>query len=163
MSDGGARGNALPVTVRRLQQGDADAFGEFLSIFADAFGERETYLSAQPRPAYRDSLLSDAGFIGLVAARGGIIVGALAAYELRKFERERSEFYIYDLAVAEQHRRTGIATAMIEHLKRLAALRRGYVIFVQADYGDDAAIALYTKLGTREDVMHFDIEIGERE
>jgi aminoglycoside 3-N-acetyltransferase I len=31
------------------------------------------------------------------------------------------------------------------------------VIFVQADPGDDAAIALYTKLGTREDVLHFDI------
>jgi aminoglycoside 3-N-acetyltransferase I len=28
---------------------------------------------------------------------------------------------------------------------------------VQADHGDDAAIALYTKLGTREDVLHFDI------
>ena len=28
---------------------------------------------------------------------------------------------------------------------------------VQADYGDDPAIALYTKLGVREDVMHFDI------
>ena len=29
--------------------------------------------------------------------------------------------------------------------------------YVQADYGDNAAIALYTKLGTREDVIHFDI------
>jgi aminoglycoside 3-N-acetyltransferase I len=31
------------------------------------------------------------------------------------------------------------------------------VAFVQADLGDDAAIALYTKLGVREDVLHFDI------
>ena len=31
------------------------------------------------------------------------------------------------------------------------------MVYVQADYGDDPAIALYTKLGTREDVMHFDI------
>lgn len=31
------------------------------------------------------------------------------------------------------------------------------VIFVQADYGDDPAIALYTKVGVREDVLHFDI------
>jgi aminoglycoside 3-N-acetyltransferase I len=30
---------------------------------------------------------------------------------------------------------------------------------VQADHGDDPAIALYTKLGTREDVLHFDIEV----
>jgi aminoglycoside 3-N-acetyltransferase I len=31
------------------------------------------------------------------------------------------------------------------------------VIFVQADHGDAPAIALYAKLGTREDVLHFDI------
>jgi aminoglycoside 3-N-acetyltransferase I len=47
--------------------------------------------------------------------------------------------------------------ALIETIKRLAAGRGIYVIFVQADYGDDPAVALYTKLGTREDVMHFDI------
>jgi aminoglycoside 3-N-acetyltransferase I len=35
------------------------------------------------------------------------------------------------------------------------------VIFVQADYGDDPAIALYTKLGSREDVIHFDIPPGK--
>jgi aminoglycoside 3-N-acetyltransferase I len=28
---------------------------------------------------------------------------------------------------------------------------------VQADHGDDPAIALYEKLGVREDVLHFDI------
>jgi aminoglycoside 3-N-acetyltransferase I len=33
------------------------------------------------------------------------------------------------------------------------------VIFVQADYGDDPAIALYSKLGTREEVLHFDIPV----
>ena len=38
-----------------------------------------------------------------------------------------------------------------------------YVIFVQADHGDDAAIALYSKLGRREDVLHFDIDAGPPE
>jgi aminoglycoside 3-N-acetyltransferase I len=31
------------------------------------------------------------------------------------------------------------------------------VIFVQADPGDAPAVALYSKLGAREDVLHFDI------
>jgi hypothetical protein len=39
---------------------------------------------------------------------------------------------------------------------------RFYVIFLQADYGDDPAIALYTKLGIREDVLHFDIAPAAR-
>jgi aminoglycoside 3-N-acetyltransferase I len=87
-------------------------------------------------------------------------VGALAGYELQKFEKERSEFYIYDLAVAAAARRRGIATALIEALKPIAASRGAQVIFVQADHGDDPAIALYTKLGRREDVLHFDIKAG---
>lgn len=33
------------------------------------------------------------------------------------------------------------------------------VIFVQADVGDAPAVALYSKLGVREDVLHFDIAI----
>ena len=81
------------------------------------------------------------------------------AYELRKFEQQRSEIYIYDLAVAAAHRRQGIATALIQELKKIALARGAYVIFVQADIGDVAAIELYTKLGIREDVLHFDIVV----
>jgi len=39
--------------------------------------------------------------------------------------------------------------------------RGAYVIFVQADYGDDPAIALYTKMGIREEVLHFDIHSND--
>jgi aminoglycoside 3-N-acetyltransferase I len=87
------------------------------------------------------------------------VVGGLVAYQLDKLESARSEIYIYDLAVAESHRRRGIATALIERLQAIASERGAWVIFVQADYGDDPAIALYEKLGTREDVMHFDIAV----
>jgi ribosomal protein S18 acetylase RimI-like enzyme len=59
--------------------------------------------------------------------------------------------------VAEPHRRKGIATTLIRELQRIGARRGAYVIFVQADHGDDPAIELYSKLGTREDVLHFDI------
>ena len=33
------------------------------------------------------------------------------------------------------------------------------MIYVEPDYGDEPAAALYTKLGRREDVMHFDIDL----
>jgi aminoglycoside 3-N-acetyltransferase I len=81
---------------------------------------------------------------------------------LPKFEQQRSEFYIYDLAVAESHRRQGVATSMIRELQQMAAARGMYVIFVQADRGDDPAIALYSKLGVREEVLHFDIAPAPR-
>ena len=131
-----------------------------LAMFGDAFGEPHTYRGAQPRDAYLARLLGSDTFIALAALKGDDVVGGIAAYVLPKFEQERSEVYIYDLAVAEAHRRQRIATDLIEELQRIAASRGAYVIFVQADYGDDPAIALYTKLGTREDVLHFDIDTG---
>ena len=57
----------------------------------------------------------------------------------------------------EEHRRRGVATALIEALKPIAREKGAWVIFVQADPPDAPAVALYDKLGTREEVLHFDI------
>jgi len=130
-----------------------------LNVFGRAFEDVVRYCGSQPGDDYLRKLLGSETFIAIAATAGEEVVGGLAAYELRKCEQEVSEIYIYDLAVEESYRRSGIATALIEKLKRDAMLRSASVIYVQADYGDDAAIALYTKLGTREDVMHFDIEV----
>jgi aminoglycoside 3-N-acetyltransferase I len=62
--------------------------------------------------------------------------------------------------VSDAHRRQGIASALITEVKKIAALRGAYVIFVQADFGDEPAMALYNKFGSREDVLHFDITPG---
>lgn len=104
-------------------------------------------------------MLGDSHFIALVALREGLVVGGLAAYELVKFEQERSEVYIYDLAVDAACRRQGIATALISRLQELAAQCGAWVVFVQADPGDEPAIALYAGLGTREEVLHFDLPV----
>ena len=130
-----------------------------LTMFGKAFDDEGAYGSNRPDDAYLGNLLTSDGFIALAASKGDAVVGGLAAYELRKFEQPRSEIYIYDLAVDEAHRREGIATGLIEALKRIAAKRGAYVIYVQADLGDDPAIALYTKMGIREDVLHFDIAV----
>jgi aminoglycoside 3-N-acetyltransferase I len=134
-----------------------------LRLFGEAFGDMASYTSNPPTDAYLRGLLASRHFIALAALRGDEVVAGLAAYELTKFEQQRSEIYIYDLAVAEAHRRKGIATALIDKLRTIAASRGAYVIFVQADLGDDPAIALYTKLGAREDVLHFDILVRDAE
>ena len=144
---------------RQLGPGDDDLFTSLMDVFGRVFEDMETYTGAPPGQTYRRELLANPYFFALVALKDGVVVGGLAAYELPKFERERSEVYIYDLAVLEAYRRQGIATALIEHLKPIAAARGAHVIFVQADHGDDPAIALYTKLGVREDVLHFDIAV----
>lgn len=145
--------------VQRLLPGDVVLTHDMLTLFGEAFEEPETYGAERPSPAYLNDLLAGPSFIALVALKGEQVVGALAGYELRKFERERSEVYIYDLAVSASHRREGIATALIHEVCALARERRAYVVFVQADLVDAPAVALYTKLGTREDVLHFDIPV----
>lgn len=132
-----------------------------LSLFSAAFEDADSYDTRRPRDAYFDKLLARDTFIALVTLEGDEVVGGLAAYELHKFEQERSEIYIYDLAVSAAHRRRGIATGLIEQLRVIAKNRGAYVVYVQADYVDPPAIALYTKLGTREEVLHFDIAVAD--
>ena len=146
-----------PFSIRAIGPDDVPLMHRMLRMFGEAFEDVDSYMSKPPTDGYLRRLLASGHFIAVAATRDEAVVGGLAAYELDKFEQERSEIYIYDLAVTEGHRRQGIATALIQELKNIAAARGAYVIFVQADHGDDPAIALYTKLGTREDVLHFDI------
>ena len=149
-----------PVRICRLGSFDVTLLRELNAVFGDAFGEHEEYAEAPPTDAYLSDLLMKEHIVVLAALVAETVVGGLVAYELDKFERQRREIYIYDLAVSARYRRRGIATALIRKLQEIAARHAAWVIYVQADYGDDAAIALYEKLGAREDVMHFDIPVA---
>lgn len=145
------------LTLRRLGPGDA-AWAEALNdLFGAAFDDPATYGGDPPGAEHLDALLVRDHIIVLVAFVGGMLAGGIVAYELDKIEQRRREIYLYDLAVVEEHRRRRVATALIEELQRIAGDRGAWAVFVQADHGDDPAVALYTKLGTREDVMHFDL------
>jgi len=155
----------MDYTFEPLTTSDVDLLKDLLRVFGEAFEDVETYQGAVPADDYLRSLLAMPHFIVVVARSGAPrkeVIGGLAAYELQKFERVRRELYIYDLAVSKDHRRQGIATGLIAELKRIAAERGAYVIYVQADRGDAPAIALYQGLGTREDVHHFDFIVDLR-
>lgn len=152
----------MGVTLRRLGPADVALLRKLNGVFGEAFGEPETYGAASPSDAYCASQLAKEHVAVIVALDGEAVVGGLVAYELDKLEQARSEFYIYDLAVAEAHRRRGIATALIGRLREIAAERGAWVIYVQADITDPPAIALYEKLGVREEVLHFDIGVDRR-
>jgi len=144
--------------IRLLGPTDLSLMHQMLGMFGAAFEDPAGYDDARPDDAWLARLLGGQSFIALAALADGAVVGGIAAHVLDKFGQARREIYLYDLAVAEPYRRRGIATALIEELKRVAKARGAYVIFVQADLGDDPAIALYTGLGRREDVLHFDID-----
>ena len=147
------------VQIHRLTPDDLDRMRELNAVFAEAFEDVETYTAAPPDDAYFHQVLSRPHVIVMAAVKDSEVVGGLVAYVLDKLERARSEVYIYDLAVAEPHRRQGIAESLIAQLRKLAHEIGAWVVYVQADYGDDPAIALYEKLGVREEVMHFDLPV----
>ena len=140
-----------------------EEYMEMLDLFSDVFSDPSSYSTNRPSNDYIQKLLSDKNFIALVAKNdSGKVIGALASYVLQKFEQERSEIFIYDLGVAKEFRRQKIASNLIEKLKIIGKEIGAYVIFVQADKDieDLPAIALYKKLGTQEDVFHFDIDVS---
>lgn len=145
--------------IRFLEPDDVELLIGLLDSFADAFDDSTTYRTKRPSRTYLRRLLGKPQLIALAARSGDKVIGGLVAYVLEKYEQERSEIYIYDLAVSASHRRQGIATALVDKLCDIGRKRGAYVIYVQADPGDQAATALYTKLGTREEVLHFDIKL----
>jgi aminoglycoside 3-N-acetyltransferase I len=149
----------MAYSFQQLSPSNVAVLKSLLKVFGEAFNEVSTYQDAVPSDAYLQSLLAKPHFIALVAMHSGQVVGGLAAYELEKFERERREIYIYDLAVAEEHRRKGVATNLIRELQRIAKTRNAYMIFVQADPQDEPAIRLYESFGKRESPYHFDIPV----
>ena len=152
--------NSNPIDIRRLTPDDVTLMEAMSAMFGEAFDEVEIYSGARPSKAYLERLLTSDYFIALAALKNGEVVGGIAAYEFVKFEQERSEIYIYDLAVAAAHRRNGIGTALIKEVQKIAATRHGHVVFVQAYAGEAPATALYSKFARREDVLHFEIEVN---
>jgi len=146
-------------TYRQLTSDDVAVFKELLRVFGDAFNDNETYQHAIPTDEYLTNLLDKEHFIVIVAMMADAVVGGLVGYVLEKFEQQRREIYIYDLAVSDGHRRRGVATGMINTLKKIAADQGAYVIFVQADLEDGPAIALYRSLGMMKPAHHFDIKV----
>jgi len=147
----------MSVTYTHLGSGDLAGLRALNEVYAVTFEDEGSYRGKRPSDAYLEDLLATRDFIAIVARDGENVVGGLTAYVLRKAEQERSEIYLYDLAVLAAYRRRGIARNLIAELRRIGRARDAWVVFVQADAGDDPAISLYGSLGTREDVHHFDL------
>lgn len=157
--------NHSSFVIQRLAPGEASRFKELNQMFADVFGDEfgdASYTTAKPTDSYLESLLAKPHVIPLVALADNSVAGGLVAYVLDKFEQQRSEIYIYDLAVREEFRRRGIARSLILELKKIAQKLGARVIYVQADKdeADLPARELYASLGEREDVFHYDIAVN---
>jgi len=150
----------MTLPVRLLGPGDEAALRGLNALYAEVFDEHETYPGAPPDEDYLRGVLAKPHIALFVAEDDGAVIGGLTLYLLDRPERAWSEGYIYDLGVAEPYRRQGIARRLIQAACDWSAARGAWVVYVQADQGDDPAIALYSSMGQREDVLHFDIPLS---
>ena len=145
------------VDIRRLTADDAGIMRQLITMMGDVFDEPGHYHQAQPDDVYLRTLLARDSFIAIAALAGDDVIGGITAYVLPKYEQPRCEVFIYDLAVVETHRRQGVATALINEVRRIADEVGAWVVIIEADHGEPAPDALYSKLGTREEILHFNM------
>ena len=120
------------ISVRLLGPGDEDVVRK---------------LATHDGPGDPEGLLADPRTLMLVAFEGERPVGLVLAHELPRRHGDRAKLFVYEVDVAESHRRGGIASAL---LARLAELARGRGIragFVLTDPGNGPANALYRSAG----------------
>ncbi len=145
------------VVIRRLGPDGIAAARALNALCAEAFEDQDRYAGSLPDDGWLASLLARPDVVALVAEAEGTVVGGATAYVLHKLERATTELYLYDIAVVESWRRRGIATRLIRQLQAIAGETGASSLYVQADPEDGPAVALYTRLGTRADVVHFDL------
>ena len=140
---------------RRLGPNDSDQARVLISLFDQVFEE-----PARPRLSEEALLarLADGRVWVLVAMDQNSVVGGLVGYELPKFETERSELYLYDLAVSVAFQGQGIGRGLINALIDQVKSTDIWAVFVQADLGDEVPNALYLSYGyEQEKVHHYDL------
>lgn len=123
------------VEIRRLTPQDA----ELVKQAADLF-------DGPPRPEATRRFLSEPTHHLLMALLDGEPLGFVSGVETTHPDKG-TEMLLYELLVAEPHRRRGIGRALVEALARCARHRGCYGMFGLADDGNTAARRTYASAG----------------
>jgi len=133
------------VSIERLGPTDLQRARRVFAVMDEVFD-----VGAEPlSDAYLTALLDHDAFWVLGAFDGREAVGGITAHELPMTRHERSELFIYDLAVREDRQRRGIGRRLALALVALAAEQGIDVVFVAADDEDGHALAFYEAIGGR--------------
>jgi aminoglycoside 3-N-acetyltransferase I len=124
------------IAIRLLAPGDEDVVRK---------------LATYERPGDPQALLADPRTLMLVAFDGDDPVGFVLAHELPRRHGPRAKLFLYEVDVAETHRRRGIASELLARLGELARDRGIRTGFVLAEPDNGPANALYRSVGGATD------------
>jgi ribosomal protein S18 acetylase RimI-like enzyme len=131
--------NAPEIAIRLLEPGDEDVVRE---------------LATYDGPGDPEALLADPRTLMLVAFDGRQPVGLVLAHVLPRRHGDRSKLFVYEVDVAESHRRRGIASALLARLAELARERGIGGGFVLSEPDNGPANALYRDAGAATEAVN---------
>lgn len=140
--------------IDTLITSDLSPFKELISVFQQVFEMPNTDL---PKDNHLSRLLSDDGFLVLVALEGEKVVGGLTLYLLPQYYEEFPVGYIYDVGVLPEYQRKGVGRKLLEKALQHSGEKGCREIFVQADKEDTHALEFYRSCGAsiESEVVHF--------
>lgn len=101
---------------------------------------------------YIEGVLSRKDFHVLAAVEDKRLLGGLTAYELMRYKSERTDIFLYDIAVKPEHRQHGIGRMLLEALKKLCKDKGIQHAFVITQRFNIAALELFKDLGGQPDM-----------
>jgi ribosomal protein S18 acetylase RimI-like enzyme len=125
------------VTIVHAGPDDADLVMRAADLFDDP-----------PVSQHTATFLAAPGHHLLVAIDGDEPVGFVSGVETSHPDKG-TEMFVYELGTHENHRRRGIATALLEELRRIAADRGCTGLWVATEPDNAPAIAAYLRAGYR--------------
>ena len=131
------------IQIRRLVPGDTGLAIDVFAMMAAVFEEGAVPLSR----GYVDRLLARGDFWAFIAVAGGDVVGGLTAHTLPMTRAERSEMFIYDVAVRPDYQRQGVGRQLMAAVRGAAGAHGIDDVFVAADEDDAHALDFYRALG----------------
>lgn len=144
------------IEIRKLTNQDVSAFKALLLLFNQAFEEERDLSNTE----HLSALLNNRQFVVIAAFSGEEILGGLTAYELPLYYENKTEIFLYDMAVHPEHQRKGVGKQLLEFLKAYCAKKEISTFFVLAHEEDVHALEFYHATGgEREQVANFIYEI----
>jgi ribosomal protein S18 acetylase RimI-like enzyme len=129
------------VEVRRLGTDDSDLALETLRRLKAPDGYPTS------APDYLVRFLTSPDNVLIVATLDRVPVGFLLAYLLDRADRDQRMMLLYEIGVAESHRRRGIGTQMITQLKTICRAKNLMKMWVPTGRSNIAATRLYASTG----------------
>ena len=144
--------------IWRLQEGDESLLAKAIeSLIPEE--ERDGKLASQVH--LRQALLNPVYYF-IVCLIDATPAGYLSAFRLPNIDQDNFQVYLFEIEVGEQYRRKGIASGMIEELKRLCQADNVSHIWVGTELANTAAQRTFEKAGAeriQETYIEYNIDL----